>query len=261
MRVKSRNPPALYLMTSDFSDVLEVVGGADDGVGDEVRQMARDREHEIVVLRIHDLDARAEALPEPCERLDRRRLRAGKRRENAPAPVEEFGEARRWARLLGARDRMTGDEMNARRNVRTDVAHDRALHRTRVRHDGAGFENGRDRPRDVAHRADRHTQDHDVGVLRRRRRIVVKAVADLQRRRDRAAFGRTQIARDMPRDPAAPRRMRDGRTDQADAQNGDPRDGERVGGVHDAMKSLSAAATRRFASSVPTVSRSEFGNP
>ncbi len=40
MRVKSRKPEAEYLITSALRDGLEVVGRADDVVGDDVRQMA-----------------------------------------------------------------------------------------------------------------------------------------------------------------------------------------------------------------------------
>src|SRR3546814_10430889 len=40
--------------------VLQVRGGADDGIGDQVGQVARHCEDEIVVLRVHDLDVGAE---------------------------------------------------------------------------------------------------------------------------------------------------------------------------------------------------------
>ena len=50
MRVKSRKPPAEYLITSIWVTVLEIGGGADDVVGDQMRQMAGDREDQIVVL-------------------------------------------------------------------------------------------------------------------------------------------------------------------------------------------------------------------
>ena len=50
MRVKSRKPPAENLITSDVGHALQVLGGVDDVVGDEVRHVAGDGEHQVVVL-------------------------------------------------------------------------------------------------------------------------------------------------------------------------------------------------------------------
>ena len=64
MRVKSRKPPAENFITSLSVTALEVGGGADDVVGDEVRDVAGDGEDEVVVLGRHHLDVGAEAPPE-----------------------------------------------------------------------------------------------------------------------------------------------------------------------------------------------------
>ena len=53
MRVKSRKPPAENLMTSDLQRLLEIGRGADDRVGDEMRQMRGDGEHLVVVRGVH----------------------------------------------------------------------------------------------------------------------------------------------------------------------------------------------------------------
>ena len=99
MRVKSRKPPAANFITSDSRHFgLEMRGGADDVVGDQVRHVAGDGEHHVVVLGVHHLDIRAEPLPErasparpppgrcppaasgcvqrPCEKLGEARFRA-----------------------------------------------------------------------------------------------------------------------------------------------------------------------------------------
>ena len=70
MRVKSRKPPAENLMTSERVDLFEIVGGADDIVGDEMRHVAGDRQHEIVMGRAHHLDVRSERLPKRAHALD-----------------------------------------------------------------------------------------------------------------------------------------------------------------------------------------------
>ena len=76
MRVKSRKPPAENFITSRARHLRRVVGGADDGVGDQMRQVAGDRQHQVVVLGRHDLDVGAERAPERGELLDRRRVGA-----------------------------------------------------------------------------------------------------------------------------------------------------------------------------------------
>ena len=53
-----------------LGDALQFVGGADDGVGDQVRQVAGDGEHEVVVLGGHGFDIGAERLPERLQPLD-----------------------------------------------------------------------------------------------------------------------------------------------------------------------------------------------
>ena len=63
IRVKSRNPPAENLITSDSRDLREVGRRADDVVGDEMGHVAGDREHEVVMGRAHDFDVRRRTLP------------------------------------------------------------------------------------------------------------------------------------------------------------------------------------------------------
>ena len=106
-------------------DLAELVGGADDGVGDQMRQMAGDRQHQVVMLGRHGLDVGAERAPERGEPLDRGRVGVRRRREDAPAVDEQLGEAGIGAGMLGAGDRMRGHEMHAGRQVRRHVAHHR----------------------------------------------------------------------------------------------------------------------------------------
>ena len=114
MRVKSRKPPAENLMTSDLSDVLEIGRGADDGVGDEMRQMRGDRQHHVVMLGVHRHDLHPRRSHSALDLGDRLGSRSGRRRQDAPAVVEQLGETRFRPGMLGARDRMAGDEMHAR---------------------------------------------------------------------------------------------------------------------------------------------------
>ena len=115
MRVKSRKPPAENLITSLSVTPSEIGGGADDVVGDQVRQVAGDGEHQVVVRGVHDLDLASPAPQNVASFVDRCRIGAGWRRQDAPAAVEQLGEAGIRARLLGAGDRVAGDEMHALR--------------------------------------------------------------------------------------------------------------------------------------------------
>ena len=81
-------------------------------------------EHQIMVRGIHALHIGAEGAPERGEPLHRGAIAAVRRREDAPAVDEQFGKPGVRPRILGARHRMRGNEVNARRNVGDHVAHD-----------------------------------------------------------------------------------------------------------------------------------------
>ena len=165
MRVKSRKPPAENLSTSERVTVSKLVGRADDGVGDQMRQMAGDREHQVVMLRRHDLDVGAEQAPERSEPLHRLWVGPLGRRQNAPAILEQFGEAGVGAGMLGARDRMGRHEMHIVRQMRAHVPHDRPLHRADIGHDRAGFEMRRDLLGHGAANADGHADNDEIGAF------------------------------------------------------------------------------------------------
>ena len=78
MRVKSRKPLAENSMTSDLRLSSRFGRGADDRVGDQMRQMRGHRQHLVVVVGAHRDDPHAEPLPHPADRGDRlgRRSRA-----------------------------------------------------------------------------------------------------------------------------------------------------------------------------------------
>ena len=83
MRVKSRNPPAENLGSR-----------IDDVVRDEMRDVAGDREHEVMMFRCHDLDVRSKPMPKRLKLGECRAVCILLRRQDAPSPVEEFGKAR-----------------------------------------------------------------------------------------------------------------------------------------------------------------------
>ena len=142
---------------------------ADDVVGDQMRHMAGDGEHHVVVVGRHDLDARAERRPERAHALDRRGIGVFARRQDAVAVGEQLGKTRFRPGMLGAGHRMRRHEMRMLREVRLDLLDHRDLDRADIGDDGAGLQRRRDLLRHVAIGADRDRQDDEVGILRRLR--------------------------------------------------------------------------------------------
>ena len=163
MRVKSRKPPAENFITSDCVTVSRSRGGADDVVGDQVRHVAGDGEHHVMVLGLHGLDIRAERRQKARDRRDRLGIGARRRRQDAPAVLEELGEARLGPGILGAGDGMRRHEMHARREMRRHLADDRLLHRPDIGDDRAGFRCGAICRGDVATSTDGHREDDEIG--------------------------------------------------------------------------------------------------
>ena len=148
--------------------------------------------------------------------------------------------------------------MDASRDVGRHVAHHRGLDRADVGDGRARLEVRADLLRHRAAGADRNADDHQVGAGNRGGVGVHHFV------------GQTQFADALPRRLGARRRndfahdaecagrARDRAADQADA---DQRQAvEEDWRSHYPKNSFSAATTSRLASSVPTLSRSAFGN-
>src|SRR5215471_16019518 len=81
-----------------------------------------------MMLGIHDVDIAAESAPELAELFDGCRVGAGRRRQDTPPPIEEFGEAGIGTGLFSPRNGMRGYEMNALQYVGSDIAHHSGLH-------------------------------------------------------------------------------------------------------------------------------------
>ncbi len=116
------------------------VGGGDDGVGDQMRQMAGDREHEIMMIRAHHLDLGANRGPERAQAIGGSRVDAFRRRQMHQRLMKSSAKPGIRPRMFGARDRMGRHEMNALRQMRRHVPDDRALDRADVGDDRTRFE-------------------------------------------------------------------------------------------------------------------------
>ena len=124
--------------------------------------------------------------------------------------------------MLGAGDRMPGNEMDAGGNVRRHFAHHRGFDRPDVRYDGACSQMWADFPRHDAADTHRDADDHEIGARRRSGvrpddLIGEAEFADAPPRR----FG--SRGRDNRFDDAErPRRPGDRRADKADADQRQP---------------------------------------
>ena len=143
----------------------EIVGGADDGVGDDVRQVRGDGEHLIVVPGIHRLHGGADRAPERCNLLYRLRVAARWRCQDTPAVLEQLGESGLRATVLGPGDGMAGNEVHALGQGGRDVADDRLLYRADIADDGARLKAWRDALGDLRISAQRRADDDEVSAL------------------------------------------------------------------------------------------------
>ena len=159
MRVKSRKPPAENFITSDCGDLLEVGGRADDVVGDQMRHVAVMASTRSWCAGVHRLDPGAEPLPQRAHlaRPPPRRV-VRQRRQDAPAVLEQLGEAGVGAGMFGAGHRMAGHEMNAAGRCGAASRDHGRLHRADIGDDGAGLQMRRHRLGDDRHRPPTGTQ-------------------------------------------------------------------------------------------------------
>ena len=213
-----------------------------------------------MVVGIHDLDQAAGAAPQLPEPLDRLRVGAGRRRQDTITPLEELCETRLRARMLGSRNRMGRDEMNAFRQHRADIANDRRLDRADIGHDRAGLQPGRHRRRDIGKYAERRAKDDQIGVGHRVGRRLMGAIDETEARCRLHSFRSPGGPGDMADQPVPFCHPGERRSDQAEA---DQRHAFENGAVaHDDFRCAATASTTAFTSdSRPTVMRRLSGRP
>src|SRR3546814_14453371 len=80
--------------------------------------MAGDGEHQVVMLRVHGFDIRAQSSPELGKSLQRHRVGAGRWRDDAPAAFEQARKSRLRPTIFRARYRMRWNDGAARSEER-----------------------------------------------------------------------------------------------------------------------------------------------
>ena len=134
-------------MTSRLGHRLQIVGRADDVVGDDVRQMRDDGQHHVVMLAGPSCRCWSRSARQNSDSFSSAvRIGAGQRREDAPAIFEQFGKAGIRAGFFRARERMAGNEMHAVRHMRLHLRDDRGLGRADIGEDRALLQRRRDLP-------------------------------------------------------------------------------------------------------------------
>jgi hypothetical protein len=151
-------------------------------------------------------------------------------------------------------------EVHALRNMRSHVARDRALDRADVGDDRAGFQERRDLLGNRPAGADGNAEDDEVGAFDGFRVGFQHGIDDAQFLHPRAGFRRARGGDDFAGEPLGLRGARDRTADQAEANQCDAFEG-RFRAHLPAMKSRNPSTTRRLASSVPIVIRSECDSP
>ena len=240
----------------------QVIGHAHHRIGDKMRGMGGHCKHEIVVIGIHPLGIGAERLPEPFETLDRGLVRVGLGHDQVPAVVEEFGKAGGRSRLLGAGERVGGDEMHAFGDMRGHGIDHGALDRADIAHCGAGGEHGADFGGHGGHCAHGDAEHHQIGAFTGFGGAVADAVAKADVAGRLAGGLRAGIARHFARHARAFHRPEHRRGDEPEADQRHPvvDRGCRLGHSASPMNWPMAWATRRQLGSSPTVMRRQWGS-
>ena len=225
-----------------------------------MRQVAGDRQHQIMMIRRHDLDPGAKRRPERPQLLDRLCRCALRRGQDTPAVDEQLGETGIGAGIFGAGDGMRRHEMNAGGEMRRHLAHHRALDRADVGDDGARCEVTFDFLGDRAAGADGNAEDDEIGAVGGLRVAVHHAIGNAEFPDPRPGLFRARGGDDFARQTLSTRGARDRTADQSEADQRHPVETRmRVHGA--AMKSRSASTTSRLASSMPMVMRKACGRP
>ncbi len=161
--------------------------------------------------------------------------------------------------MLGPRDRVARNEMDARRHDRAEVAHRRALDRADIGQDRALLQGGRDAAAqfDIGRMGRR--DHHEIGARRGHGGVERRFVGQAQSARRVERCLRARAGDDHARAFVAAQDVRQGRTDEPDT---DERDAREMQIVHDTpKKSLTVAVTARISSSRPIVMRRCSGRP
>ena len=184
MRVKSRKPLAALLQHLLAGFVGQIVGGAADGEGEQMRQMADHGQHAVMVRRLHHIDHAAHAAPQGFYFRHTLGIRAGRWGEagtSGPGTIRRNRNRGRNTRCRPA----GGRARNARRSAPggPDIADDGLLGGAYIRQDRAGGQGRGDGGGEAGEGADggaendanRHPPRRGPGRLPRGRRCRVPA--------------------------------------------------------------------------------------
>ena len=204
-----------------------------------MRQMGGDGQHPVVMAGLHDLDLAAGPRPELAQPGDRLLVGAGRRGEDAPAPLEQLGEAGLGPGMLRAGHRMARDQMDALGDLGAQVADHRLLDRAHIADDGAGRQMVAHRRPDLGVGAERRAEHDEVGAGDGGTRRLMHAVEEAQLHRLVAGGLAARRAGDMAGEALALHHPCKGGADQPEA---DERHAAEERLAHRAAASVSAAA-------------------
>ena len=143
------------------------------------REVAGDGEHAIMVGRIHQIDLGAQPPPEFGQALHHHFIGARRRRDDAPAALEQAGKAGIRSGFFGARNRMCGDDVHAGQGGAQHLQH-AFFDRTDVAHHRIGRQFRANFGSDFGHGAHRHAQDDQIGIHHSRASAIGDIIGNAQ---------------------------------------------------------------------------------
>ena len=204
-----------------------------------------------MVIGAHRDDAHAAHLPHPADCFNslRRCFREGC--QDTPAVAKQLGEAGLGSRMLGSGDRVSGDEMNAGRNMRLQVADHHLLDRSDIGQDRAIHQHRADPLTDLRVGGERRCDHNQVRAFGRFCRVVGGAVGQLQAPYCRQGLGAARASDDRRVRAVPAQYSSEGRPDQPDPDQPDPL--EQPLAHRAAMNSASLSTTVSISGPVPIV--------
>ena len=159
--------------------------------------------------------------------------------------------------MLGAGERVSGNEERMMRHVRQHGVDDGALDGPDIGDRRSGPERRGDVPHHVLHGSDGNAEDHEIGFGHGFGRGV-EDLAESEPAGFVARLGRSGVAGDPGGQPGPPHGMGDRRGDEAEADERDVVVGHQA---RTRTKSASVSVTRAQAAASPTVMRRASGKP
>ena len=236
---------------------LEIVSDTHHRVSDQMWRVACDGQHTVMMIRIHFVHIGAKAFPKGSHLVDSTTVTAFNRHNQQPTVFKQLRKAAFRAGMLGASQWVRRHKMHICGQNRPNTFDHVAFDRTHIGDRGTRLQMRCNLGCNLAHDANRDTQDDQIRVLHSFNRTITNRITKPDLAGGVAGFRRPCITSDMAHRPCPFARPKDGRRNKPKPDQGNPF----VNHTHAAafLNWVIAWTTRRHPASSPTVIRRQCG--